>query len=154
LGAGAAGVLLVWLSIGAIARSLASTLPRSGAIALDGEVLAVAFLVSLATGIAAGWAPAWRSAKVDLIEALKQGLGRGDADALAGRPRGLLVGCEVALSAMLLIGAGLLVRSLVSLRGTDPGFDPEHVLTLNLPTTAAAYPTAERTMAYLEEARR
>ena len=154
LGAGAVGVFLAWLSIDLVVRFLASTLPRTGEIALDVVVLLFALLVSLCTGIAAGWAPAWRSTRVDLNEVLKQGLGRGDADAGARRTRGLLVGCEVALSAMLLIGAGLLVRSLAALRAADPGFDPDQVLTLNLPTTAARYPTVEQDTAFFAEARR
>jgi putative ABC transport system permease protein len=154
LGAGAAGVFLAWLAMGLVVRFLASTLPRTGEIALDGQVLLFAFLVSLGTGLAAGWVPAWRSTRVDLNEALKQGLGRGDADAQTRRTRGLLVGCEVALSVMLLIGAGLFVRSLLALRSTDPGFDPEEVLTLNLPTTASRYPTLAEDMAFFDETRR
>src|SRR5262249_37719767 len=69
LGAGVIGVTLAWLSIDLIVRFVSSTLPRTSEIALDADVLLFAFLMSLATGILAGWAPAWRSTRVDLNEA-------------------------------------------------------------------------------------
>ena len=154
VGAGVVGTLLASFGVGFLVRSLATLLPRADEIALDGGVLGFAFLVSLVTGVAAGIAPAWRATRFDLNETLGRGLGRTDAEPSAGRTRGLLVGFEVALSAMLLIGAGLLIRSLGALRAADPGFDPERVLTLALTTSAARYPDVPRTAAFFAEAQR
>ena len=81
--------------------------------------------ISLLTGFAAGLLPALRLTKGDVSEALKQGLGRTASDSGGNRIRGPLVVAEVALSLMLLIGAGLLIRSLWTLHNVNPGFDPQ-----------------------------
>jgi putative ABC transport system permease protein len=120
----------------AIVKLVGERLPRSNEIALDGWVLAFTLSVSLLTGLAAGLLPALRMAKADLNQALKQGLGRTAADSGGGRTRNVLVVSEVALSLMLLIGAGLLIRSLWLLHNVNPGFDPHGVVTMavSLPT--------------------
>jgi|SRR5579872_1641540 len=99
-------------------------------ILLDSTVLWFTFGISIATGMLAGGIPAWRGSKTDLNDALKQGSGRGASDSGARRTRSALVAAEVALSLMLLAGAGLMVRSLWMLTGVNPGFDPKNVLTL------------------------
>src|ERR1700730_16629530 len=99
---------------------------------LHAPVLAFTFALSIATGILSGLLPAWSMTKGDVNEALKQGLGRTDADSGTGKTRSTLVVIEVDLSPVLLIGAGLMLRSLWNLQTIDPGFDQRNVLTLSV----------------------
>ena len=141
LAGGALGLIFAHYGVMLIVKFLAQRLPRSGEIALDGRVLAFTLGISLLTGFAAGLLPALRLAKGDLNQALKQGLGRTAADSGGGRTRNVLVVSEVALSLMLLIGAGLLIRSLWVLHNVNPGFDPHGVVTLDV-----AIPTGKFTV--------
>jgi putative ABC transport system permease protein len=113
---GTLGLVFAHYGVILIVKFLAQRLPRSNEIALDGWVLAFTLVISLLTGFAAGLLPALLMAKADLNQALKQGLGRTAADSSGGRTRNVLVVSEVALSLMLLIGAGLLIRSLWALQ--------------------------------------
>jgi putative ABC transport system permease protein len=142
LAGGLVGLLFANAGTTVITKFLPDSLPRSTEISLDVWVLAFALVVSLLTGIAAGLAPAFRLTKTDLNEALKQGLGRTDSDSGGGRIRSLLVVSEVALSIVLLIGAGLMIRSLWLLHSTNPGFDPANVITMTVvvPRTKYASP--------------
>jgi len=115
-----------------LTKVFAAELPRMGDIGLNGPVLAFTFALSVATGILSGLLPAWSMTKGDVNEALKQGLGRTDADGGTSKTRSALVVVEVALSLVLLIGAGLMLRSLWKLQTVDPGFDERNVLTLAL----------------------
>jgi putative ABC transport system permease protein len=129
---GALGLVFAHYSLILMVKFLAQWLPRSGEIALDGWVLAFTLGISLLTGFAAGLLPALHMAKSDLNQALKQGSGRTAADSSGSRMRDLLVVSEVALSLMLLIGAGLLIRSLWVLHNVNPGFDAHDVVTMNI----------------------
>jgi predicted permease len=129
---GGLGLIFAHYGLILIVKFLAERLPRSNEITVDGWVLTFTLGVSLLTGLAAGLLPALRMAKADLNEALKQGLVRTAADSGGSRTRNALVVSEVALSLMLLIGAGLLIRSLWMLRNTNPGFDADHVVTLEV----------------------
>jgi predicted permease len=142
---GALGLLFAHYSLILMVKFLEQWLPRAGEIALDGWVLAFTLGISLLTGFAAGLLPALGMAKADLNQALKQGLGRTAADSGGGRARNVLVVSEVALSLMLLIGAGLLIRSLWVLHSVNPGFDPHGVVTLNVsvPTGKFAAPAQQ-----------
>jgi putative ABC transport system permease protein len=135
LGGGAAGVLLAWWAVAAFVASHPTAVPRIDQVAVDLRVLAFALIVSLATGIAFGVAPALRAASVDLLTSLKDG-GRG-APAAGRRTRGVLVVVEVALALVLLVGAGLTIRSFAKLTSIDLGFDESHVVTVHasLPDT-------------------
>src|SRR6185436_18449963 len=119
------------------------TLPRLHEIGLDSRVLLFTFFVSLATGIIFGLAPALRASRIDLNEVLKDG-GRGPAgvgtfDGGHHRKRDLLIVAEVALSLMLLIGAGLLLRTYQRIQDANPGFDIHNVLSFRLALPAAKY---------------
>jgi len=133
LAGGALGIFLAKFGIALTVNFLSSNLPKSTEISLDGWVLVFTLGLSLVTGIIAGVAPAMRLSKSDLNDALKQG-GRTDSDSSNRSTRSLLVISEVALSLVLLIGAGLLIRSLWSLSNVDPGFDPHNVLTMTVVT--------------------
>ena len=115
-----------------IVKYVGQQLPRSASIGLDTWVLTFTLGISLLTGLAAGLLPALRLTRADASEALKQGIGRTSSDSGGNRTRGVLVVAEVALSLMLLIGAGLLIRSLWALHSVNPGFAADHVVTMDL----------------------
>ncbi len=127
---GALGLVCARFGIELLLKFFADKLPRMGEIGLNGPVLAFTFALSVATGILSGLVPAWGMTKGDVNNALKQGLGRTDTDGGSSRTRSALVVIEVALSLVLLIGAGLMLRSLWKLQTIDPGFDQHNVLTL------------------------
>ncbi|MEO5818903.1 MAG: ABC transporter permease [Vicinamibacteraceae bacterium] len=135
LAGGAAGLLLAEGGLRAGAALLADQVPRADEIAIDGTVLLFVLGASILTGMLAGVVPALRVGRTPLTEALKEG-GRGDG-VIGVRTRRLLVVGEVALSVVLLMGAAVMVRSLMAIRTIDAGFQPEGVLTMivNLPET-------------------
>jgi predicted permease len=140
---GAAGLLVAQLSIYAVRIMNPGNIPRLEDIAINGSVLVFTLGVSLATGILFGVAPVWRAIKVDLNTSLKAGGRSGQSDGglyLKRRSlRGLLVVSELTLSLMLLIGAGLLIRSFVRLQSVPPGFTTEHVLTMEVAASGPKY---------------
>ena len=130
LAGGALGLLLARFGMALTLKFLSDNLPKSTEVSLDGFVLAFTVFISIVTGVIAGLLPAIRMTKTNVNDALKQGLGKTD---FAGRrTRSILVVSEVALSLILLVGAGLMIRSLWVLSTLDPGFDPHGVLTMSL----------------------
>jgi predicted permease len=133
---GAAGLLIAKWSLYVVRTINPGNIPRLDVIGIDGSVLAFTFGVSILTGIVFGLAPALRAAKVDLNSALKSGgrgtQGDGGFSASRHRLRSLLVVSEMAFSLMLLIGAGLLIRSFVRLQSVPPGFNADHVISMRL----------------------
>jgi predicted permease len=132
LAGGAFGLIFAHYGTAFIVKFVGERLPRSSGIGLGGWVLAFTLGISLITGLAAGLLPALRLTREDVSESLKQGAGRTASDSGGNRTRSVLVVAEVALSLMLLIGAGLLIRSLWMLRAVNPGFDPGNVITMFL----------------------
>jgi putative ABC transport system permease protein len=128
---GALGALLAVWGVQLLVSLSADSLPTTVNVNIDATVLAFTLLISLATGVLFGLAPAFRMAKVSLIDSLKDGA-RGSEGTLRNRTRSLLVVFESAIAVVLLIGAGLLVRSLIALQKVDPGFDAGNVLTLRI----------------------
>jgi predicted permease len=145
LAGGTLGLLLARFGIILIQKFLADRLPSSPEITLDAPVLTFTVFLALLAGILAGLLPAVRFTRTDVNEALKQGQSRGSSDSSGSKMRGLLVVSEVALSLVLLIGAGLMIRSLLQLSSVQPGFDPNHVLTarLTVPSTRFSSPAAQ-----------
>jgi len=139
LAAGVLGLLIAHFGVKLIVAFFASKLPRAAAISLDASVLEFTLLIALLTGIVAGLLPAIRISRVNVNEALKQG-SRTSSDAAGNRTRGMLIVSEVALSLMLLIGAGLMIRSLWMLRNVDPGLDPHNVLALDPALSRTTFP--------------
>ena len=122
---------------------------------VDANVLLFALVVSLVTGILFGLAPAVVAARPDLAEGLKESAQVASASRYRGWLRGALAVTELALALMLLIGAGLLIRSFHRVLSVDPGFAPERVLTMNLSLTDSRYPIPrERTRFFTEVLRR
>ena len=147
---GALGLLLANVGITLISKFLADRLPRFAQINLDAAVLTFTVVLSLFAGILAGLLPALRFTKSDVSEALKQGQSRGSSDSGGRRTRSALVVCEVALSLVLLIGAGLMVRTLWELSNIRPGFDPNDVLTMSLSVPANKFPTPAGQISFFE----
>lgn len=140
---GAAGLLVAYATLYIVRTMNPGNIPRLEDISINGSVLAFTFGLSLATGILFGLAPVWRAIKVDLNSSLKAGGRSGQSDGglhlKRHRLRGLLVVSELALSLMLLIGAGLLVRSFTRLQGVAPGFTTDHVLTMEIAASGPEY---------------
>jgi predicted permease len=133
---GLAGLLLAKLAVNALIRLGPAELPRLDMIGIDGRILAFTLGISLLTGLLFGLAPALNSLKLNLNELLKEGARAASGGKRQRRVRDAMVIAEVALALMLLVGAGLLMRSFVKLLQVDPGFRPEGVLTMGvfLPT--------------------
>ena len=146
---GTGGLLLALWGVDLLIAASPINIPRLGDTGLDTSVLAFTVGVSLLTGLVFGLAPAFHASRVDLNEALKEG-GRSASEGRARqRMRGLLIVSEVALSLVLLVGAGLLMRSFVRLRDVNPGFDAQNVLTTGLSLAKAKYPgAAEQRIAF------
>lgn len=152
---GAAGLLLAEASIRLMRALNPGNIPRIEEIGIGGGVLFFTFGVCLVTGILFGVAPAWRAMQVDLNTSLKSGGRSGHADGglrvTRHRLRGLLVVSELALSLMLLIGAGLLIRSFVRLQSVPPGFTTDHVLTMRVSATGPKYRMGYATTQFYNE---
>ena len=140
---GAAGVLLALWGIDLLVALLPGEVPRLNTIGIDGRVLGFSLGLSLLTGVLFGLAPALQASKPDLQAALKEG-GKAATAGAGRRLRGLLVVAEVALALMLVIGAGLLIKSFWRRQQVDPGFKAQNVLSLQVAPPASAYEKAER----------
>jgi predicted permease len=129
---GALGLVAAHFGIELLLKYFADRLPRTNAIGLSGPVLAFTFGLSVLTGVLSGLIPAITMTRGDVNEGLKQGLGRTDAESGGSKTRSALVAVEVALSLVLLAGAGLMIRSLWNLQKINPGFDERNVLTMTV----------------------
>ncbi|HXB70844.1 MAG TPA: ABC transporter permease [Candidatus Acidoferrales bacterium] len=151
LGSGLLGMLLAGAGVGLMARLGQASIPRLAEARLDANLFLFAVSISLATGILFGIAPAWQTSGANLNEALTEG-GRGGTTGRSGRLlRDSLVVLEVALAVLLLIGAGLLVRSFARLRSVDPGFQPSGLLTARIPMAGGRNATPERRAAFFQQ---
>ena len=143
LAGGAAGLVLAAWMLRAIRLAGPAGIPRLAEIAIDWRVLAFTLAVSVAAGVVFGLAPAVRASRLDLNTALKAGgYGAASAGSMWSRGNGLrrvLVAGELALSVVLLIGAGLLVQSFAQLLEVPPGFDPKSVLTMGISLSGPRY---------------
>ena len=149
---GVAGLLIAYGALQVVRATNPGNIPRLDAIALDGTVLAFTLAVSVVTGILFGLAPALRAVRVDLSSSMKAGgrstQGDGGLGSSRRRLRSLLVVAEVAISLMLLIGAGLLVRSFVRLQNVSPGFDPEGVVSMRVGVSTRQFADRDASLAF------
>lgn len=153
LGAGL-GLLLALAGIRVLTTFIPVTIAQLGTISINGTVLVFTLLVALVTGITFGLVPAIQGSHFNLNDTLKES-GRDSAGGSKGnRIRGLLVIGEVAVSFVLLIGAGLLINSFVHLRNLDPGFRSDHLLTMKVNLSDVKYPDRERRAAFFDEVMR
>jgi predicted permease len=131
---GAIGLLLAKWGTGVILAALPESLPRTEEIGIDGHVLAYTLGVSILTGVVFGLVPALKTMRRDMHDTLKEG-GRGSSGA-RHRTQSVFVAAEMAMAVVLLVGAGLMIRSLAALWGINPGFDARNVLTFNISSTS------------------
>jgi len=144
---GALGLLLAVWGTKAVLGTLPGALPRASEVSLDSRVLLFTLALSLFAGIIFGLAPALKSSRVNLEEILKES-GRGSSGARQ-RLQGIFVAVEVAMALVLLVGAGLMVRSLSALWRVDPGFNPSHAITFTLSLPAGPATNSAETRARL-----
>ena len=135
---GVLGVILATWTIALLQRVAHETVPRMAGVELDARVLGFSFLISLLTGVIFGVIPAFRSSRTELQETLKDSSAT-TTDTHGKRLRGMLVVVEVSLSVALLMGAGLLVKSMFVLLQTNYNFNPDGVLTMELKVSRGRY---------------
>jgi predicted permease len=139
LAGGVVGLILAAWGLGALVSLLPENLTPPTEIRLDRWALLFTGVASLLVGVVFGLAPAWQAATADLHEGLKEGAGRATTAARTGRLRNALVIGEIALSLVLLVGAGLLLRTVANLVRTDPGFDRRGVIAAEIWLTGSRY---------------
>jgi putative ABC transport system permease protein len=142
LGGAAAGCLLAYAGIKILVRFIPQdTIPHESVIRLNLPVLVFCVVIAIITAILAGLAPAWQTAKLDIVDRLKDSAGSISVGFRRSKLRGALVVVEVALSLVLLAGAGLLMRSFVALQEVDLGLKPDNILTARIPLPRGQYTT-------------
>jgi putative ABC transport system permease protein len=146
---GALGVLLAFWGVNGLVASLPSGVPRADEIRIDTAVLAFTAGMAVLTGLVFGIAPAWKISGLRVHEPLKDS-GRGTIGAGHQRMRNTLVVGEIAMALVLLVGAGLLLRSFFRVIQADPGFRPEGVLTLGIPLPQARFDDHPKRAAFAE----
>jgi putative ABC transport system permease protein len=126
---GAAGIVIAQLALNGLVALAPPNTPRLDQVVLNWRVAGLGLALSMATGILFGLAPAWYASRVDVSSLLKEG-GRGNTS--RNRLRSVLVVAQVAITLVLLAGAGLLTRSFYEVAHVDAGFDPEHLMTMRM----------------------
>src|SRR6058998_3650412 len=153
---GGLGVLLGWWGLHLFIALSPGNIPRLSAVTLDGAALSFTLGLAVLTGVLFGLAPAWQFSRPNLNEALKEANRGASAGTGAGRTRNGLVVAEVALSVVLLAGAGLMLQSFARILRAERGFQPEHLLTAELDFSVSGFttwvrPTATRPQVPLRE---
>jgi putative ABC transport system permease protein len=151
LAGGIAGLLLASWSVAALQRAAPTNIPRLSNIVIDGRVFAFTFAVAIVTGLIFGIVPAWHGASASQANALKEGGRAGSEGARGRRIRHVLAIVEVAIAMVLLIGAGLLVRSFAAIARTDLGLDPKNVLVLTIELPRQKYTEEARVTQFFEQ---
>ncbi|HYY55953.1 MAG TPA: ABC transporter permease [Pyrinomonadaceae bacterium] len=147
---GAIGLFLALWGVGALLAIAPASIPRTNEIEIDGAVLLFTLLVSLVAGIIFGLAPALQYSKPDLTSSLKEE-GRQTVGVAGRRTRRILVKAEIALALVLLVGAGLMLKSFWRLLNTDSGFDPKNVLTARITLPESRYPEPQQVNAFYKQ---
>jgi putative ABC transport system permease protein len=149
---GAIGLLLASWGVQLLLELTPKDVPRLESVVVDRWALVFTFSISIATGVLFGLAPAWHARRLSLNDSLREG-GRGIAGlARVKRMRGLLVVSEVALAVMLLVGAGLMLKSFQRLTDVNPGFNTENLLTMSLGLQFVNYQDPAKQVAFFEQA--
>jgi putative ABC transport system permease protein len=148
---GCAGLALATYGIDLLIALSPATLPRTAEVGVDFRVMGFTLALSLLAGVIFGLAPAWQATSVNLNEELKQN-GRGAVGGMKqSRARGILVISEIALSLVLLIGAGLLIKSFIRLQSVNPGFQTNNVLALRLSLPTLQYTNRDSLTSFYEK---
>src|SRR5205814_9732788 len=147
----AVGLIFACAGLRILKTFIPDTISQADSISIDTKVLVFTALVAVVTGLIFGLAPATQTSNFSLNETLKEG-GRDAASGSKGvRLRGLLVIAEVAVSFVLLIGAGLLINSFLHLRNLDPGFMADHLLTAKIDLPELKYPDPEHRIPFFDD---
>ena len=148
---GIAGLALAYAGLQLLARFIPQDIAQPGLIGINANVLIFTFAVAIVTGLVFGLVPATQASRFNLSDTLKEG-GRGSGAGGPGkRLRRVLVITEVAVSFVLLIGAGLLINSFMHLRNLNPGFRVDHLLVMNVDLAEVKYPDNARRTAFFDE---
>jgi putative ABC transport system permease protein len=144
------GLLLGWAALGPLLKISASSLPQGSVVGLDGWVLAFTAGVAIFTGLLFGIFPALRSTKLDLRESLNESSRGSTAGPGHHRLGSTLVSLEIALALLLLVGAGLLLRSFSRMQDVPPGFQSDHLFVADVPVSQASYSKPEQRFAFYD----
>ena len=147
---GALGIVLSVLLLKTMLRFVPQNLPRLDQVSVDGMVLVFAAAVSILTGVLFGVLPAWRMSRLDPALALREGTRSMTSGRKQNRLNSALVVAETAIGLVLLVGAGLLIHSLVRVLKVDPGFNPHNVLTASIDLPESQYPDLKKAQFYDE----
>jgi putative ABC transport system permease protein len=151
---GIGGLLIAYWGVDALVATLPDSqlnaLPFLKTLRIDSSLLAFSFGLSLLTGVVFGLAPAIQSSRPDLNEVLKEG-GRSSAGGARNRLRSVLVTAEIAMAVVLLVGAGLMMKSLLRLLQSNVGFNPENVLTMTVNVPAAKYTDGDKQVSLYDQ---
>jgi putative ABC transport system permease protein len=145
-----AGIALGRILMAVLVAMAPAGTPRIQTVAMDWQVFALSAAIATMTGLIFGMAPAWQASQVKPVEALKSA-GRGSGAKSQVRWRSALTVVEVALSLILLVGAGLLLRSFTTLMGVDLGFQPDHVIAMNVNLPALRYATPQARLQFFQQ---
>ncbi|MCW5971022.1 MAG: ABC transporter permease [Blastocatellales bacterium] len=148
---GAVGVLLAWWGVDLLVKLGPENLPRLSEVRLDSRVLGFTFSLSILTGIVFGLAPAIYASRLDLSEMLKEGSRTGPGGKRANIVRSAFVVTELAFALLLLVGAGLMIRSFARIQNVDPGFRTDRLLTLQLRLPRTKYPDGAQVNAFYQQ---
>lgn len=151
---GAIGVLIALAGTRALVNLNPQGIPRASEIGVDGQVLGFALLVSIVSGILFGLIPAWQASNPNLNEKLKESGKSSSGHSRGNRIRSVLVVVQVALAFVLLVGAGLLIKSFSQLQQINVGFNRDHLLTMQVSLPPAAYPQGPNILNFYTEALR
>jgi putative ABC transport system permease protein len=144
------GLFLASASLGPLLRISAGSVPQAFSVTLDRSVLVFTLVLSVLTGLVFGLVPALRTAKLDLRETLNEGSRGSTAGRGRHRLRAVLVATEIALAMLLLVGAGLLLRSFSRLQDVPPGFQADHLLVADIPLSQNAYAKPEQRFEFFD----
>lgn len=151
LAGGAAGITLAVVGLPVFTSQLPPGLvPRSSAIGVDAPALVFAVGVSVFTGLVFGLLPAWQALRSNVNETLKSGGNRSSSSSFAASAQGVLIASQVALTLVVLTGAGLLMKSLLTMQHTAVGFDPANILTLRISPPQSRWDDFQQLNAYYE----
>jgi predicted permease len=148
---GALGLLVAYGVTNAVAKISTSSIPRVDSVSIDGGVLLFTLAVSLVTGLFFGLFPAWHASRTDVHDTMKEGGRAGTASAGKKRVRSILVVAEVSISLVLLVGAGLMIKSFYRVLRADPGFNSEGVLTAGFSLPKSQYKDAAARRQFLNQ---
>jgi putative ABC transport system permease protein len=147
---GSAGLLIGIWGVEWLVSLSPDTIPRVHEIGINAQVAVFTLLISLLTGVLFGLAPAWQGSRTNLTDSLKES-GRTTDGVRRNRLRSILVVSEIALSLVLLIGAGLMIKSFATLNRVNPGFNPDKLLTMGVTLLRTRYPENERVAAFYSQ---